>query len=544
MDDFLKPYRITLRTISPIHIGSGVKLNDIADFVLQNGQFVVINETRLLNWIARRPDAEKLADRLAQSLRDQQKKIRHFLAQEPIRSQLRLTDIQAYSLQYTGNPSRDVFAFIKDEQHRPYIPGSSLKGALRSALLRGVMLDDSSRKNEAQVLIGEEERAFPRKTKSGEIEAKVFASSASSVSKVPNFDINRMLVIRDSEEIPHRRFVVAKIRVLSVNKENTLSFKQKTNEKEPMDIYAEVLWSDTEVQMEMVWQTHLLRQEASQLGFSKVEHLLAFLPEYCRRASQNLLEQERCFYERNGQSELRDWFAKRLQDLSSLPEYAFYLPLGWGSGYDAKTITDLLDVKTFEIVVKSFKNTEGLGKPGRRRDATWLGPDDSPKSRKVVMQGDKLLPLGWVEIRLTPTTAEDWLAYRRTALKDRKPVTLTESQPPAYSVPTQSSQATVTTATPAKSDFSKPKPQPKRLIEKFTDIPNIGDRFKGEVFNQEGRSLDLFIPGLDDTFAYAHISAENNETSKRYREGDIVICEVIDRKLVGKVWKIECRKVS
>lgn len=543
MDDFLKPYRITLRTISPIHIGSGVKLNDIADFVLQNGQFVVINETRLLNWIARHPDAEKLADRLAQSLRDQQKKIRHFLAQEPIRSQLRLTDIQAYSLRYTGNPQRDVLAFIKDEQHRPYIPGSSLKGALRSGLLRGAMRDDKGLQSKAGALIQQGARSSPRRTNSNTIEATLFAPSAPN-DKVPNFDINRILLIRDSEEIPLNQLTVAKIRVLSVDKHHKLSFKQKSYQPEPMDIYAEVLWSDTEVQMEMVWQTHLLRQEASKLGFSKVEHLLAFLPEYCRRASQNLLEQERRFYERHGQHELSNWFAKRLEDLISLPEYAFYLPLGWGSGYDAKTITDLLDVKTFEIVVNSFKNTEGLGKPGRRRDAPWLGPDDSPKSRKVVMQGDKLLPLGWVEIRLTPTTEEDWFANRRTELKDKRPVAPTRQQPPESPRLPQSPQVTIVTKTPAESDFSKPKPQPKQLIEKFTDIPNIGDRFKGEVFNQEGRSLDLFIPGLDDTFAYAHISAENNETSKRYREGDIVICEVIDRKLVGKVWKIECRRVS
>lgn len=419
-ENYLKPYRITLKTISPVHIGSGAKLYRSADFITtKDDKLIVLDENRLIEWIAGRPDSERLANIFASYLRDSQKGIQEFLKLEPMKSQLSLSTVQAYSLKHSGRP-RDVLVFIKDDEHQPYIPGSSLKGALRSALLRGDMIGDLNLKEFAQKMIMQ--GAEKKKTNSGSIEARLFAPSAQSIGKVPNFDIHRTLVIRDSEGVPIDKLQVALIKVLSTNKQNKLSWKKARNSYDDMEIYAEVLSSKTILHFEVVWQTHLLSQKAAALGFQKAEHLLAFLPEYCRIASQNLLIQERDFYERHGQPELREWFEKRLNELSSLPENIFYLPLGWGSGYDAKTITDLLDGETFKTVVNTFRNTKGLGKPGNNEKEKWLGAADSPKSRKVVVQDSGSYPLGWVEVHLdSPVDQNDWLSAERKKLDSKKP---------------------------------------------------------------------------------------------------------------------------
>jgi len=532
-ENFLKPYQMTLKTISPVHIGSGAKLYR-SDFITQNGQCIVIDENRLLNWIAGRPDAERLAITLADSLRDPKRGIQDFLSREPLKSQLLLSSVQAYSLKFSGRP-RDVLVFIKDDGQQPYIPGSSLKGALRSALLRGKMLGDTALQKHACLQI---QQGVPRKkTNSEQIEAKLFVPSAQSGGKAPNFDINRMLVIRDSEAIPSGKLQVAPIKVLSVDLRDGLSLKKVVSRGSefPMEIYAEVLQNGISVHMELVWQTHFLSKQARKLGFQTVEYLFAFLPEYCRRASQNLLEQERDFYKRHGQAELQEWFEKRLSELNALPENAFYLPLGWGSGYDAKTITDLLGEKTFETVVKSFKNTEGLGKPGRRRDANWLGPADSPKSRKVVVHADgRLEPLGWVEVRLIPSEQSDWLAAEREALKSKKPASVV-LQPSASAGTVGKSPAPVTTKAPISPAY---KPQPQPIIERFDDVPKIGNRFYGTVL-QTGNQVMLEIPGREDTEDYAVIDLSNRPI-KRPREGEKVLCEVIAVKKEKNYWRVEC----
>jgi hypothetical protein len=68
----------------------------------------------------------------------------------------------------------------------------------------------------------------------------------------------------------------------------------------------------------------------------------------------------------------------------------------------------------------------------------------------------------------------------------------------------------------------------------------VGDRFKGEVFEIIGRQLLLSIPGLEDTVAYAVIEAEDNAGSKKYREGESVVCEVIGLTQEGKTWRAQC----
>jgi CRISPR type III-A-associated RAMP protein Csm5 len=215
-----------------------------------------------------------------------------------------------------------------------------------------------------------------------------------------------------------------RVKVLSVNSKGGLSWKQKHHSPKDMELYVEAIPTGQLWQHEIVWQTHLLQKEARLLGFDALEEVMIFLPEYCRRTSFNLLEQEYQFYIRHHNMELAKWFEKKINLLAKSSEEVFVLPIGWGSGYDAKTITDLLGEATFKIVVEKYKNTEGLGKPGRSKNANWLGPVDSPKSRKVVVQADgRLEPLGWVAMRFTSVDGKesDWLSCERIRLASQRP---------------------------------------------------------------------------------------------------------------------------
>ncbi len=543
----LKPYYLIIQTLSPVHIGSGSKLGKI-DFIIQDKQAAIIDENKLYSWISRQPDAERLALALADYLSDSKKGIKKYLGDHFL-PRGDLSEILAYQIPITGDPS-NILGFIKDISYRSFIPGTSVKGVLRSALLRGVMIKDTKFVEMAQGLID----FHKPKTNSDKIQAKLFAHNVDHVDprKIPNFDINRLLMVRDSEPLKSGSLEVCLVKVLSINRKNGLDWKKiifKGTTRD-MEIYAECLRPQLIIRHPIVWQTHLLADKAQNLRFSNLEHLMVFLPEYCRRVSFNLLSQEHDFYQRHGNTELAGWFERQLNRLSKSSEEVFILPMGWGSGYDSKTITDLLDEATFNRVVDSFRYTRGLGKPGRRYEEKWLGPEDSPKSRKVVVRDGKLEPIGWVAMRIMPISeSEDWLKTRRSVLVAKKPEVILDNED-SSSGKVGKLSSTDSTSYHAPSDSSTllrstsiSEHDNQQLFNTFTEVPTVGDRFLGNVFNIEKDEIWLEIPGLDaDNQAYAVILRSEEPTIGKVKNGQRLSCEVVEVMEEAKgYWRVKCK---
>ncbi len=200
--------------------------------------------------------------------------------------------------------------------------------------------------------------------------------------------------------------------------------------------------------------------------------------------------------------------------------------MGWGSGYDAKSITDLLGTETLKKVVDIHRNTRGLGYPGNRPGPEWLGWDeDAPKSRKVIVRLDgKLEPMGWVAMRFTPAdSSDDWLTSRREELVEYMPVIEIAEQP----APTQLEEPSKSPASPS-SVAPITKPPQKPLIKVFKATPKPGDAFEGIIFAIDDKTILLEIPGLDpDTQAYAFLARQDNPLLVIAREGQSLRCQVI-----------------
>jgi CRISPR-associated protein Csm5 len=534
VDSFLKPYRLVVQTLSPVHIGSGVKLGK-ADFILRNGQVHVIDENKLLAWILDQPNAEQLALVLADDLRNPNGGVRKFLNE---RFRGNLDSIVAYRLSYQGNP-KDISVFNKNPESEAYIPGSSIKGVLRSGLLRGKMLGNAGLRDKAAKAIKNGANRLPLRTHSDEIQANLFSSGTDRKSRWPNFDINRLLLARDSRVYDPDALEIVPVKTMSVQLRGNLVAK-------PFDIYVEAVKTGKKTRHSIIWQENLLSSNASELGLKNMEELMVFLPEYCRQVSQNLLTQEKRFYERHGRPDLAGWFADRLALLEESDPGVFVLPMGWGSGYDAKTITDLLDRETFEEVVDSFKNTWGLGKPGRRKEAQWMGPDDSPKSRKIIERpGKDPEPMGWVACRFVAEGETDWLAERREVLKELRPVAAITAPTVTPSIPVvavESPKPANAVSAPGQSPKPMAAPAPKPLITKFTTTPQRGERFEGVVFGDEKGEIMLEIPGLDpDSQAYAVLFRKENPLIGKVKDGQKLICEVVTVKPEKNYWRVECR---
>lgn len=287
------------------------------------------------------------------------------------------------------------------------------------------------------------------------------------------------------------------------------------------------------------WQTNLFHKLAADLQFGKLESSFAFLPEYCRKTSQDILEQELAFYQRHHHKELTDWYAKKLEMLRKSDDEVFILPLGWGSGYDAKTITDLLETATFQLVTKKHQNTKKLGYP-TTNPTKWLGPLDAPKSRKIVVRPDGTLePMGWVACRFVTDGETDWLTERREALKELRPAVIVSAPAPTASAEPPHPVA-IAPAAPTAKPAPPVKPTQKPLITKFTTTPKPGDPFDGEVISVGANEIMLNIPGLEDSEDYAVIDLSGLPI-KRPRTGEKVTCEVVAVKKEKNYWRVECR---
>jgi len=505
-DSFLKAYTLAIQTLSPVHIGSGVKLGK-SDFLLRQGRAHVIDENKLMNWIIAQPNAEQLSLALMDDLRRPDGGIEKFLKE---RFHGDLTDVTAYSLPYQGTP-KDVSAFIKLVDSHAYIPGSSIKGVLRSGLLRGMMLGDKGLRDKAIRAIsqGASMRNKPR-TNSDQIQANAFVHEDVRQSQWSNFDLNRALIIRDSEELPVGSLELLAVKTLSVQSNQSLKAK-------PYDIFVEAWPAGYRAQLAVSWQTNLFSQGARSLGLKNIEDLMVFLPDYCRRVSQDLLTQEISFYKRHARSDLAEWFQKRLDSLAEFEDSVFILPMGWSSGYDAKTITDLLGEETFDKVVETYKNTSGLGKPGRDKNAEWLGVEDSPKSRKIIERSTGAEPMGWVACWFVAEGRENWLEERSAALSALRPAALVIPTPSIGSVELPGSKTVV--------DAPQTPIVERKIIENFNAIPRLGDCFMGEVFDTPAGEILMIIPGMDDLDAYAVLKP--GSYPKLMQSFKLIKCEVI-----------------
>lgn len=109
-----------LVTLSPLHIGSGEKLTAY-DFVVKDKMLTVVDINAFLS------ENPQRAEDFYQQASASGFSLRNFLEEKE------LSTYKLYSIRCHREP-KDVHAAIKNAHGEVYIPGSSIKGALRTAL--------------------------------------------------------------------------------------------------------------------------------------------------------------------------------------------------------------------------------------------------------------------------------------------------------------------------------------------------------------------------------------------------------------------------
>lgn len=368
-------YQLTITTLTPLHIGTGSILRNKFDYTTKRGRTWVINEDELASllydgnqqdfddMVAGYPAADFLRE---EDFKEDNPLFRYILRGKP-RAQSRGAELQE---------------LIKDPWDRPYIPGSSLKGALRTALFyvgftqRNMTFSMkqlnprggarfAAQKLEDQLLAGDYQR---------------------DVKYAPNRDLGRILRVHDSAPDDTQNMEVVNVSIL-------------TGKEPKAPIELEAIRRKTEFTALLTLDTHLLSKEIrEQLKIRKDQRTwLKNLPLVVNYWTQQRVAAESKRSSVSGQwAGFVRWLAEQYE-AEKLADNEFILQLGWGGGWDSKTLGDHLTADESEFMELVQKYDRQMDKQGKFE----LG-DFYPKSRRVVMndQNNPLYTLGWVKVRM------------------------------------------------------------------------------------------------------------------------------------------------
>lgn len=339
-----------IEVLSPLHIGNGNKISPM-EYILDD-QFHRIDMDSLFK------DERFPVDEFIQSVKEffylgnfypdiarQHKKYSLEISQE-LKKEKKI---------------KEVYEFIKSGG-RVYIPGSSIKGAIRTAILYYAI------KNDREIFDFVKDHLLKLSIKGGDrrkaddkIEEKFFGRTT--------HDFMKGLIITDSNLLPPSCLKLQLVRVLSVNVANKLTPK--------LGLLAETVKLGNKFEISIKIDDFYF--EAEELGFKNKKEFVDNLPQILMEYSKDLIDYEIKFFEKYGLEEIVTFY----EDLR--PDDDILLRISWGSGWHTMSIARIFHEEPFFWELRKKFN---LGRKGVKI---------FPKSRKIVFD-DKLYPLGWIKL--------------------------------------------------------------------------------------------------------------------------------------------------
>lgn len=275
---------------------------------------------------------------------------------------------------------------IKDVWDRPYVPGSSLKGALRTALLYVLF------RRKKKVFSMEDMTDSRAKFAAQGYEHELLAGSKVERNNYPNYDLLRALHVSDSAPAERDVLRLLNARVWQPNP-STSRYGQTQKDGAPIDL--EGVKPGAVFRAELTLDTDLLDTQRQALGWTdeQVDILRQFVL-VVRNFTDARWKQRQAIPD----SEFERW-QKSTDTVSNVikasknTDNEFVLQLGWGGGWSSKTLGDRLQRDQGEFV--RLVNKYSLSK-GRYAGGAF------PKSIRLAYSksGEPAAELGWVKVRV------------------------------------------------------------------------------------------------------------------------------------------------
>ena len=380
-----------LETVTPVHIGSGATLNHI-DGYYDNGKWHHIDLERVLA----HPGADVNA--LTSDMGRRNFRWERYLGQRNMNPE----ELSASSFLCPQNPEEvEIREAIKVVNDQPFIPGSTLKGVIRTALLWEILNEgkDVYEKSQAHLdeLIDRGSRGNPRREQPARrIESLAFGRD-------PNRDLFRALQVSDTAPLESDALEIGMAWTMTINRNNKLV--QKIEGKREYKNFVQQIQTKQRLTFTLKIDDLLFREgEKKKLGFTDLQQrTLQDIAEVCRSVTDQLMRGERDFFSYYSFSEIANTYDELISLNDTLPEGAFLLQIGWGTGYQAKTVAAIFtDDAELPVDWMDLRERFRLGESRSRRG--HYDGREFPKTRRILYRGQNpIAPFGWVKI--SPETA-------------------------------------------------------------------------------------------------------------------------------------------
>ncbi|MBX5492554.1 MAG: type III-A CRISPR-associated RAMP protein Csm5 [Chloroflexi bacterium] len=352
-------WRVAAEVLSPLHIGAGgPPLLADYDFVAERGRVWVLDPQRALAGLSDEELAAGVDMRLSRLLRPSQ-----------------YAACARYVLPLRGEAPNQILPLVRDVHDRPYLPGSSLKGALRTALAWALIYYLAPPfQSQRDVAAGPPERA------ARPLERRLFGPD-------PNRDLLRALRVRDAQPVGDAAVEATLLGLYGRRGRDLTRIAEGTR------WCVETLAVGARFEGELLVDRGLLAQ--GQLPAPRIDDTPLDLADtwyYAREFAKALVQHEQEFYCSGGLPRIESFYATLAAKLESAEWGETALPLGWGTGWFAKTVGLYLQGEDdFDRLVQRL----GLARGGR--------PEEFPASRRLVERGGVAeAPPGWIWLRLEP----------------------------------------------------------------------------------------------------------------------------------------------
>ena len=419
MSAIVQRWEYVVKPLSPVHVGSGETLGR-HEFTVENGQIIRYNSAALLELLATK--GQGLLDRYVEG---------GLQAVMGSLSQGELDHYVLYRAPVSGSP-REIREHIADGLGRVYLPGSSLKGAIRTALAWSYLQEGHADELRERALQGQ------KREQAGQPLLRAI------LGEIPNLDLLRALRVFDSTPFPRSQLRVAETKVAALENGRLLWFTGPRRPKQPdirrgASTFIECLPLEMNLDLRLVveldeflvsgtthsGEPHPVRPPHA-LTFEERRKLVGNWQERCNNFALHVAEREVEFAEEAGLPHYKEFHEQRLQELQSIQKHeeSVFLVIGWGGGWRTKTVTEAFDTETVCEIRKQFgleahrvhRTCGARVRRDNRAQGAYFCPRCRrgglrevelteqvalryPKTRKIVVENRQpLYPLGWVRL--------------------------------------------------------------------------------------------------------------------------------------------------
>lgn len=312
-------YNFQVEVLTPLHIGSGEEV-DPYEYVIKDGRLYKINLSELLYQLS--PAEQEEFDKISTDIVQLRQFIRNradFDKFSEFSVNVSKTVESAYETKFKDMYNQLIVAPFIREFSSTFIPGSSLKGAIRTAVIFELFHGKADERMQPDIF-----------------EAELLKSQRGFYDERTQRFVTRGL---DGGKDPFRAIKItdAKLPEGATQIEKVETFSKKTNEIESLNIqlFKEITYSS--FQNNPVTFTAELRIDDQLINRSREIKLKSidksFIVKACNNFARQIITHELEYFENHPTAKIYSQLKEE-----SLDENTFLLRIGWGSGFDSMTV--------------------------------------------------------------------------------------------------------------------------------------------------------------------------------------------------------------